>query len=344
MTQDSSSKTNSIIAILVGLMALFVSLWVGVETRWHNRLVVRPRISIEHYAFGPKTGVWLVNHGLGPALIDEIHVYIDGKFYGKAPDALDSLSGVLGLEDLTVESLHVGKKVLWVKSGAELKLIGFPEVHHTAERLERVRHAFWDRLQIYVYYNSLYDELFRFPPTRDDMSQELWGDWLQSPHRSDATLAQPIRNDAIYAREVYTVFFSILYGVMLNGLTGLKPYNWGKWNQPKARRRMVFGFACFNVIPFIMFAIGFDVLGGAVAENGWRVALLAFSTLSVFAPYRAYHFLMVYFQQKGESWGLYLHEEYLEIVGKREIGQSPRYHFWATVVYLSAWFLIYGAS
>ena len=78
----SGLKITDITGGITALCALFIatfSLWTA---RRHNSLSVRPHISIVRVIAnmdGKKEGLYLRNHGLGPALVDELIIEIDAK-------------------------------------------------------------------------------------------------------------------------------------------------------------------------------------------------------------------------------------------------------------------------
>ena len=75
--------TGTVIAIaaaVIGLSALGVSIWSGVETRRHNRLSATPHLRID-FDLVPsgKVAVTISNNGFGLALIDDFAVFLDGE-------------------------------------------------------------------------------------------------------------------------------------------------------------------------------------------------------------------------------------------------------------------------
>lgn len=71
-----------IIAIFVGVLGLFVSVWEGCENRQNNRLMVSPLLNfVEGYSNKDPHyyGLILKNIGYGPAIIESIKFYYNGK-------------------------------------------------------------------------------------------------------------------------------------------------------------------------------------------------------------------------------------------------------------------------
>lgn len=65
---------------IVALLALFVAIWSITSSRKHNKLTVRPHLyeSMREESVNLKCGFYLVNKGLGPALITSTIYYLDG--------------------------------------------------------------------------------------------------------------------------------------------------------------------------------------------------------------------------------------------------------------------------
>ena len=70
------STVGSIVAILIGVLALAVSIWQGIEIRNNYRLAVTPSIRINHN-WSPEaqySGIGIRNDGVGPAIIKDFIV------------------------------------------------------------------------------------------------------------------------------------------------------------------------------------------------------------------------------------------------------------------------------
>lgn len=74
-----SEKIQSFIAIFIAIIALFISIWQGFEQRKHNRYSVRPLLTFDSYVSNKTRSIRISNDGLGPAIIKEFKVKIDGE-------------------------------------------------------------------------------------------------------------------------------------------------------------------------------------------------------------------------------------------------------------------------
>jgi hypothetical protein len=72
-------RTIGALAVFVASLALLVSLDAGRQARRHNRLSVRPFMSVEfHSEPDAPQGIFLVNHGVGPAVFGRTELFMDG--------------------------------------------------------------------------------------------------------------------------------------------------------------------------------------------------------------------------------------------------------------------------
>ena len=75
-----SISTESRAAIIVAICAVAISVWQGYETRKHNRLSTKPIILYEwEVKEGQKSGIYIQNNGLGPAILTDIEFSYAGK-------------------------------------------------------------------------------------------------------------------------------------------------------------------------------------------------------------------------------------------------------------------------
>lgn len=77
----SPETVTAIAAVVTALIALAVGVWDNVQTRRHNRLSVVPQLVYRVELSDEQPGemaVWLVNEGIGPALVESIDVRFEG--------------------------------------------------------------------------------------------------------------------------------------------------------------------------------------------------------------------------------------------------------------------------
>ena len=138
-------------------------------------------------------------------------------------------------------------------------------------------------------------------------------------------------------QQLFSIFYAVLYGAMLTSLGGLRAFPWGFPIESSGKRRLLWrlftAVICFNIVPFFVFAGGYSFLScsSGSAVTYWHVFVIAAASLSVYAPYRLYHILMV--ALNGTCMALYDEKDYCEIVGNRKIRESMIGHTLAFVFY-----------
>ncbi|MFF9362666.1 hypothetical protein [Streptomyces griseoluteus] len=146
-------RADTVIAVAATVIALG-SLWVshsqGRATRLHNRQSIRPILQIRRIHERGKVGLQMVNAGLGPAIVTNTVVRLDGEVVGTWDR--DVKSRIFATSDWPMTySLRQGAVVL---NGQQTFLVRYDS--DVPDRLER----FWDlvsrRLVIDVHYESVY--------------------------------------------------------------------------------------------------------------------------------------------------------------------------------------------
>ena len=124
---DSHVSITDISTLVIAMCSVFVAIWSVVWTRRHNMLSVKPLLSIVRVIDnndGQKRGLYLRNHGLGPAIIESISIKIprkniEFKEYGdlsKIFDLYQLKKGDLGVYWLDLLPKDVCERFLWLES------------------------------------------------------------------------------------------------------------------------------------------------------------------------------------------------------------------------------------
>src|SRR3982751_4322265 len=152
----------SIAAAVIALAALGFSLYEGRATRKHNRLSVKPflvdviRISPAH------TRMCLIvkNNGLGPAIIRQWSLLVDGKPYKELGiTQWQQLTQHLGLSGAVNYSYFEPYHAL--ATGDFEELVGMEVKSYSQDSADLFRAAL-RRLTVIMVYESMYQETFRF--------------------------------------------------------------------------------------------------------------------------------------------------------------------------------------
>jgi len=160
----SSSTIIGIAATVIALASLLLTAWAGYQTRLHDRLSVKPfLLRINNFVDGePEYGILLCNKGIGPAIVKELRLFVDGKpvasdQYGGWGNARSQL-GISGAWNHCAGSSYCA-----LSAGETLPLLAIKAKDQNEGRSLRLREAI-ARLDIVIVYESIYGERFTEPP------------------------------------------------------------------------------------------------------------------------------------------------------------------------------------
>lgn len=164
---------SGISTTVIALCALALSIWQGMQTRRHNRLSFRPHL-ISWTNRDAEKGFYtieLINNGIGPALIEEFLVKVDGKVIsGQGTEPIENGLKIL-FPNLEYTSLHgyVAKDYsMAAKDKVTIVAIKFlKQPFPTLEVMDRA----YNRVSLDIPYKSFYGEHFHFP-TQDEKSNK----------------------------------------------------------------------------------------------------------------------------------------------------------------------------
>lgn len=124
MTRKTRSRfgarflTLPVLSVVMAGIALGVSVYQAATSRHYSNLAVRPHVIITPYTEGPgmRTGLYLDNDGLGPALLKDIRITVSGQtFHGFGSSPLADAAKAAGLNPMCFARS-------WPKEGAWLKV------------------------------------------------------------------------------------------------------------------------------------------------------------------------------------------------------------------------------
>ncbi|MBA7607416.1 hypothetical protein ES703_14575 [subsurface metagenome] len=100
----------------------------------------------------------------------------------------------------------------------------------------------------------------------------------------------------MYLQEIFTVTFSIMYGIMLNSLLGWNLFHFGslcvKNGEEKVGRRILFSLIFINFFPILSFAIIFQCLS-SYDSTIWNIVGVFIMSFVVFGFYRLIPFMVL---------------------------------------------------
>jgi hypothetical protein len=162
MSDSPKTKTDrilSIAAVLTSITAVSVSVWSGCQNRSHNRLSVKPDLSILSHrtSADPEIGLRIENKGSGSALVKSWDISVDGKPLGSGHQgwtiAVQKLQGInqSWIHFGAYPALRAGESlpIFWVRP-EEWEKLG------TQDREEFIKSV--RRIRVAIKYESVYEE------------------------------------------------------------------------------------------------------------------------------------------------------------------------------------------
>lgn len=147
---------TSVVAVFIALLALGLTIWQAHMTRQHNYKSVKPLLSFERYRdpMDPGFGIYLINCGLGPAIIIETKFFVDGKEINK--DKINPWFHVLNLLKINVPNIQTGfyENDSVISPGARSTLLTIDK--DTDPTIENQFKLAIPRIGIEIYYESIY--------------------------------------------------------------------------------------------------------------------------------------------------------------------------------------------
>lgn len=153
------------VSLFVAACALSISIWQGYEVRKHNRLSVKPRLNFYIESATDVTNhISLINSGTGPAVIQDITIFIDGLAvpYGWE-DALIIMAVYHRLEIRTLVRSYTYSKEDAIIVGKMEPLIVFEEKTFSDNIYSKLFRTFLRKIKLVVIYKSIYGEML--PPS-----------------------------------------------------------------------------------------------------------------------------------------------------------------------------------
>ena len=159
-----AERISSYVPILISVLAIAVSISSAYETRKHDRLGVKPYVHFDTKGAHTdnEVGLFIENTGLGPAIMSNFTVYLDGKKMGKGSQIVWEL-----VETRLSELYSTSSKwphYRWFDDGYVLKAGESKDVFSSAPadltNFDAFNELFSQRLFVSVRVCSLYDECY----------------------------------------------------------------------------------------------------------------------------------------------------------------------------------------
>ncbi len=155
------NKAISIPTIVLACTAVVISIWQGCETRRHNKLSVKPLLSITISTSENDSlmGVWIDNNGTGPAIIKEFFVHLDGQ--PTKVDSRETANKVYRDAGINISAIKFGCPVpsVSLRHGGQFNIISYPKNNWTTKGKEEFKKRL-SHLSFTFIYESIYKEKF----------------------------------------------------------------------------------------------------------------------------------------------------------------------------------------
>ena len=160
-------------------------------------------------------------------------------------------------------------------------------------------------------------------------------------------------------QQMFMLFFSILYGIMLNSVIGLRAfplasafafkdyvckYQDNPWKKGyRSFKRLILSFTLLNILPFIYFGIALQFIGKFIGNlpsadifhTVIQVVIIGLMSMGVFAFYRFFVGLVIL--KRNDNYVFYTKAEYEKHIQERWIYPRSRYLIFVGFVYLMPW-------
>ena len=155
-----ATNVIAICAVIVALASLYVAIQQTVLTRKHNRLSVRPFLSIYRKQFvGQPIEYSIENRGLGPAIVKRFSILVDGK----EVRASDGNNFYAAMDTLEIDRSGVGGHLFAsdevLKAGQEVVVLRFPKSGES-EAVHKELLGKLPRMKFRLEYESMYEEKY----------------------------------------------------------------------------------------------------------------------------------------------------------------------------------------
>lgn len=164
---------TAISSVVIALCALSLSIWQGMATRKHNRLSFRPHLTTWANSNAEKGfySVELINNGIGPAVIEDFSIKVDGKQVSGEGAELVEKALKIALPNLQYHSQQSYLAKGYSMAPKErCTVLAVQFMGKPLPSREVIEHAL-NKGELEICYKSFYDETFRFS-THEDESKE----------------------------------------------------------------------------------------------------------------------------------------------------------------------------
>lgn len=150
-----------LLSCFIAMLALIFTAYQSSLTRKHNKISVRPLIKITtQHGDGKKNySIDFNNHGLGPAIVTKVIIYVDGVNIGVADNDYNWNKAIVnakkGTDDVSFVYFTLFKNAGSINSGESCEAMFTKEVENNV-----VLDSIFEKFHFKIEYESLYGEKF----------------------------------------------------------------------------------------------------------------------------------------------------------------------------------------
>lgn len=150
---------------LLAVVAIVLAAWEGLENRKHNRLEVAPRVNGSIQLSREAASLSLQSNGLGPAVLHDFRIYLDGRVVhdararSSATSPWQELMPLLSIDGYSVSGNAFGDGAL-LRAGQDYDIFTISP-RDTVRNLEQQMTNVLDRVGVEVCYCSIYEDQCR---------------------------------------------------------------------------------------------------------------------------------------------------------------------------------------
>ncbi|HEY0810974.1 MAG TPA: hypothetical protein VGD49_12470 [Longimicrobiales bacterium] len=160
-------KLQMPLTTLIAIVAIGLAAWEGLENRKHNRLEVAPRVNGSIQLSRDGAAIVLQSNGLGPAVLQDFRIYLDGRVVHDARADTSAVSPwpqlmtQLKIDRYTVSgNAYTSGSLLRAGEDYEIFTIA-PTDSTTRAQAEEEMFAVMNRIAVEVCYCSIYEDQCR---------------------------------------------------------------------------------------------------------------------------------------------------------------------------------------
>ena len=162
-------------SVVIAVCAIVISIWHGVQTRKHNKLSYRPHLTTWTHSVGEKGfyAVDIINNGLGPALIEDFVIKVDGEIIsGNQTEPIEKALKIIFPNHKYISQHSFLGKGYSMAAKEKRTIVAVQFTNKPFPAPESVEQAI-DRGDVEISYKSFYNETFRLSTEEEKDNKQI---------------------------------------------------------------------------------------------------------------------------------------------------------------------------